>query len=372
MSHDVRSQQMWAYRLMEPGGVAGWHRVPVPSVGPGQLLVRVSAAGLCHSDLTVMDLPPERMHLPLPMTLGHECAGTVARVGDDVDPAWLGAAVAVFGPWGCGECRACREGEENYCARSGTLYSSGADVVRPPGGGVDGALAEYLLVPHARHLVTAEGLAAHVAAPLTDAGTTAYHAVNRVRSALDGDSVVVVIGLGGLGHLAVQVLRALSSATIVAVDTNPHVVTRAQVWGAHHATDDAHEAVRLVAELTGGEGAAAVVDFVCASASRDLTLAVAGRRAHVALVGLGGADLGMGFVSVPSGLTATVTRWGSVADLAGVMELVRVGAVRPHVSTVSPVEVDEAYRRLRDGQVEGRTVVLMSDVAGLELGAVAE
>ncbi|WP_051518585.1 zinc-binding dehydrogenase [Intrasporangium chromatireducens] len=195
--------------------------------------------------------------------------------------------------------------------------------------------------------------------------------MKQVIAALDDESVAVVIGLGGLGHLASQVLRALSRTTIVAVDTNRHVVERAQDSGAHYATSDADEAARLVHELTGGEGASAVLDFVCLPGTRDLILAVAGRRARVALVGLGGADLSMGFATVPSGLTATVTRWGSISDLAGIIELVRAGRVEPQVSAVAPALVEQAYAELRNGKVEGRTVVLMSDVAALEEGAAA-
>src|SRR5690625_3078345 len=121
--------------------------VDVPEPGPGQLLLEVAAAGVCHSDLAVMSWPAEEMPYELPLTLGHEGAGRVAAVGPGVSRVGVGDSVVVYGPWGCGVCRKCAQGRENYCPYAADLG------VFPPGLGAPGALAEYVLIDSERHVV---------------------------------------------------------------------------------------------------------------------------------------------------------------------------------------------------------------------------
>lgn len=164
---------MKAVQYRRVGHVPEVVEVPVPEPGPGQVLLRVTAAGLCHSDLAVMGWPEEQFPYPLPMTLGHEGVGTVAAVGSGVTAVVAGDDVAVYGPWGCGHCHNCAQGKENCCPRAAGLG------ILPPGLGSPGALAEYLLVGSPRHLVPLNGLDPVQAAPLTDAGLTPYHAIGR-------------------------------------------------------------------------------------------------------------------------------------------------------------------------------------------------
>ncbi|CAM5542342.1 L-threonine 3-dehydrogenase OS=Streptomyces glaucescens OX=1907 GN=tdh PE=3 SV=1 [Streptomyces glaucescens] len=177
--------------------------VPDPEPGPGQVLLKVTAAGVCHSDIAVMSWPAEGFPYALPLTLGHEGVGTAAALGAGVAGIREGEAFAVYGPWGCGTCARCAEGKENYCLRAAELG------IHPPGLGAPGAMAEYLLVDDARHLVPLEGLDPVAAVRLTDAGLTPYHAVKRSLPKLLPGSTAVVIGAGGLGHVAIQLLRAL-------------------------------------------------------------------------------------------------------------------------------------------------------------------
>src|ERR1700684_4273367 len=182
--------------------------VPDPEPGPGQILLKVTAAGVCHSDLHVMELPGDRLRHPLPLTLGHEGAGTVAALGAGVTGWREGDAVAVYGAWGCGLCGACAAGRENYCPHAAGLG------IFPPGLGAPGAMAEYLLIDDRRHLVALVDLDPVLSVPLTDAGLTPYHAIKRALPSLVPGAVVVVIGAGGLGHVGIQLVRALSPARV--------------------------------------------------------------------------------------------------------------------------------------------------------------
>src|SRR4051794_35480974 len=142
---------------------------PVP--GPGQVVLDVLAAGLCHSDLTLAGRDPSSHPFDLPIVLGHEIAGVVSKAGAGVNAVAEGDLVAVYGPWGCGECRTCRAGAENHCLNAASRG------IRPPGLGAPGGLAERVLIPQPRHLVRLDGVDPVQAAPLADAGLTAYHAI---------------------------------------------------------------------------------------------------------------------------------------------------------------------------------------------------
>ena len=148
--------------------------VPEPEPGPGQVVVRVGGAGVCHSDLHLLhDYGPGVLPYPLPFTLGHENAGWVHALGAGVDRIEVGEPVAVYGAWGCGLCRICRQGLEQHCERSAEFAGACGGVGR------DGGMAPYLLVPSPRLLVPLRDLDPVDAAPLTDAGLTPYHAVRR-------------------------------------------------------------------------------------------------------------------------------------------------------------------------------------------------
>lgn len=198
--------------------LTGWGRGPAfvdvqrPVPRATEVLVRVEAAGLCQSDVHVVDATADALPYEPPFTLGHEVAGRVETLGPDADGATPGQRVVVYGPWGCGLCARCAAGRDNYCDRRGDLGWHGVGLGR------DGGMAEYVLVPSARHLVPIGDLAADQAAPLSDAGLTSYHATAGVRHALGDGSTAVVIGVGGLGHLAIQILRATTPSRVLAVD----------------------------------------------------------------------------------------------------------------------------------------------------------
>ncbi|WP_405484856.1 NAD(P)-dependent alcohol dehydrogenase [Streptomyces sp. NBC_00009] len=327
-------------------------QIPVPAPGPGEVLLRMTAAGVCHSDVAVMSLPAEQLGFPLPLTLGHEGVGTVAAVGDGVVAVEVGDAVAVYGPWGCGTCAKCAEGKENYCLRAKELG------IHPPGLGAPGAMAEYMVVDSPRHLVPLGGLDPVQAVPLTDAGLTPYHAIKRSLPKLVPGSTAVVIGTGGLGHVAIQLLRALSPAWVIALDVNEEKLALAREVGAHEAILSDAESVAVVGELTGGKGAEAVFDFVGAAP----TVATAGGcvavEGDVTIVGLGSGSLAVGFGTTPYEASVTAPYWGSRSELMEVLDLARAGVISVHVETYGIDDAPTAYQRLHDGTVRGRAVIL--------------
>ncbi|MCZ9353518.1 NAD(P)-dependent alcohol dehydrogenase [Streptomyces mutabilis] len=326
--------------------------VPDPEPGPGQVLLKVTAAGVCHSDIAVMGWPAEGFPYALPLTLGHEGVGTVAALGDGVTGLNEGDAVAVYGPWGCGTCAKCAEGKENYCLRAGELG------IHPPGLGHPGSMAEYLLVDDPRHLVPLDGLDPVAAVPLTDAGLTPYHAVKRSLPKLVPGSTAVVIGAGGLGHVAIQLLRALTSARVVALDVSEDKLRLAREVGAHETVLSDERAADAVRELTGGLGAEAVFDFVGAAPTVRTAGAVAAVEGDVTLVGIGGGSIPVGFGLLPFEVSVSAPYWGSRGELIEVLDLARSGAVSVHTETYSLDDAPLAYERLHEGKVNGRAVIL--------------
>jgi propanol-preferring alcohol dehydrogenase len=326
--------------------------VPEPEPGPGQVLLKVTAAGVCHSDIVVMSWPADTFPYELPLTLGHEGVGTVAALGDGVTGLGEGDSVAVYGPWGCGTCAKCAEGKENYCLRADALG------IRPPGLGSPGAIAEYLLVDDPRHLVPLDGLDPVSAVPLTDAGLTPYHAIKRSLPKLVPGSTAVVIGTGGLGHVAIQLLRALTPARVIALDVSEDKLRLAKQVGAHEAVLSDAAAATAVRTLTGGLGAEAVFDFVGAEPTVQTAGAVAAVEADVTIVGIGGASLPVGFGSLPFEVSVTAPYWGSRGELIEVLDLARSGAVSVHTETYSLDEAPLAYERLHAGKINGRAVIL--------------
>jgi alcohol dehydrogenase, propanol-preferring len=327
--------------------------VPDPEPGPGQVVVRIAAAGACHSDLHLMhDFDASLIPYALPFTLGHENAGFVEAVGAGVDHLAPGEPVAVYGSWGCGRCRRCHLGAENYCDRAAQLDGAGGGL------GFDGGIAPLMLVPQARWLVPLGDLDPVEAAPLTDAGLTPYHAIKRSLHVLHGGATAVVIGAGGLGHLAIQILKATSAATVVAVDTKPEALALAAALGADHvvASDDA--AASAIRDITRSQGADLALDFVGVDSTIALAAQVSRPLAHVTVVGIGGGTFGFGFFSLPYEASLATTYWGTLPELSEVLDLARRGLVKAHVQRFGLDAAGDAYDALGAGELEGRAVIV--------------
>ena len=344
--------EMKAVQYREIGKGPEVVEIETPEPGPGQIRLRVTAAGLCHSDWFVMDLPAEAYTYGLPLTLGHEGAGVVDKLGDGVEGIELGGSYAIYGPWGCGLCHACAQGQENYCARAAELG------IQPPGLGAPGAMAEYVIVDDKRHLVPLGDLDPVEVVSLTDAGLTPYHAIVAAKEHLRAGSTAVVLGVGGLGHVGVQIIRAISGATVIAVDTSEEKLALATEVGAHHTVISGPDAAAHIRELTGGRGAEAVFDFAGVQPTIDIAREVVAVNGNIHIVGIGGGLLPTGFFSTPFGASVRAPYWGSRSELMEVLDLARVGSVDVHVERYSIDEAPEAYARLHHGDVRGRAVVI--------------
>lgn len=324
--------------------------VPDPAAGSGQVVLEVIAAGLCHSDIHIMERSADTLPFPLPVTLGHEVCGRVVETGRGVTEVSLGDVVAVHGPRGCGTCAHCLTDQENYCRnarRSGNW---------PIGHCTRGGLADFLLIDDQRALVPLQGLDPIAAAPLTDAGLTPYHAIMQSLHLLSPTATVVVVGVGGLGHLAVQILRTLSESTIVAVDIEDGRLSHALSLGAQYAVLAA-DALKVVKDLTRGNGADVVLDFVGSTSTVALAVSMLAQRSDLTIVGIGDGTANVGVLTVPLGTTVRTTYWGSKRELEAVLDLARLGSVAVACTTIALSDVSEGYARLARGSELGRIVV---------------
>jgi alcohol dehydrogenase, propanol-preferring len=338
-----------AVQLVEWGSDPVLREVEVPRPAAGDVLVKVGGAGLCHSDLDIMTWPAGTMPWRLPFTLGHESAGTVAALGPAASGVAVGDRVLVYLLWGCGTCRHCLEGAENRCLRQWEGRGGGL--------GLDGGVADYLLVPSARLLVPIDGLDVAAAAPLADAALTPYHAL-RSHLPLRPGSSVVVLGVGGLGHIAVQLLLALTPARVIAVDLRENARELALAAGAHAALDANGLDASALRSETGPEGAALVLDFVGVDTTLELAAATVEIGGHVTIVGRGGGTFPTASPALPFEWSASRISGGTLPELLEVVELARSGAIRIEVERFSLDDALEGYRRLRDGEVVGRAVVV--------------
>ena len=341
---------MPAYRLLEWGSQVELVEVPVPAPQGREVLVEVQAVGLCHSDLFVMSCDEGVLPYDLPLTLGHEIAGRVVAVGVEADRSLIGSSGVVHGVWSCGECHNCRRGQDNHCLGLEGRVGCGL--------GRDGGLATYVLVPDARHFVEARNVSPTALAPLADAGLTAYHAIRTHHDALLGDCAALVIGVGGLGHLAVQILRATTSARVLAVDPRPEACALAESLGAHYTALSVDDALARLATSTGLPGVDVVLDFVGSDDTMAQAIAALVPGGRVVVVGgaRGTATVGKG-LDLPLGWQVSAPFWGPREDLVAVVGLAEKGLLDPEVEVVSFRDVPAAYARLHEGRVTGRLVV---------------
>lgn len=324
-----------------------------PEPGPGQVVVHVAAAGACHSDLHLLhDFPAGLLPYDLPFTLGHENTGTVEAVGPGVEHLEVGEPVAVYGPWGCGRCWRCHQGIENYCERAAELGGAGGGL------GFDGGMAPLMLVPQARWLVPLGDLDPVEAAPLTDAGLTPYHAIKRSLHLLNAGSTAVVIGAGGLGHMAIQILKAMSAAQVVAVDVKQEARDLALSVGADHAVPSDDSAAGAIRELSGGKGVDLALDCVGVDPTIALAAQVTRSMGHATIVGIGGGSFAFGFFTLPYEVSLATTYWGTLPELSEVLDLARRGLITAHVERYSLTDAVSVYDRLHAGEVEGRAVIV--------------
>ncbi len=331
---------------------------PIPQPQGTEVLLRVTAAGLCHTDLHLWEgyydlgagkrlMLADRGIKP-PLTLSHEICGEVVSAGGEAGPLKVGMRSLVH-PWiGCGECAACQRGEENICIKPQAL-----GIVRA------GGFADYVIVPHPRYLVDIEGLGDAEAAPLACAGVTTFSAISKFGKRIH-EAPVVIIGAGGLGLMAIEVLKAMGANGAIVVDIDENKRAAALAAGALAVVDaNASDAAQQIMQITDG-GARAVLDLVGATPTVTLAIASCARGGHIVICGLMGGDITLSLPVIPMRpLTIEGSYVGSLSELRELVALVRRTKMSAIPVTRRPMsEINSAIQDLHHGKVIGRTVLI--------------
>ncbi|WP_439379407.1 NAD(P)-dependent alcohol dehydrogenase [Amycolatopsis lexingtonensis] len=323
--------------------------VPEPSVtGPYDVIVRIGGAGVCRTDLHILEGQwKEKSGVTLPYTIGHENAGWVHAVGSAVTNVAEGDKVIVHPLITCGLCRACRFGDDVHCEQS-----------QFPGIDTAGGYAEYLKTSARSVVKIDDALEPADVAALADAGLTAYHAAAKAARRLRPGDKCVVIGAGGLGHIGIQVLKAISAAELIVVDRNPDAVKLAVSIGADHGVDGDGSQVSQVLDLTGGHGAEAVIDFVGEGGATRDGLAMLRRAGDYHVVGYGeNIDVPtIDVISTEINLIGNLV--GSYNDLCELMVLAAQGRVKLHTARYRLAEFQTALDDLDAGRIRGRAILV--------------
>lgn len=324
-----------------------------PTPGPGEVLLKVAGAGACHSDVAIFqDFDADNPSgLKAPFILGHENAGWIEELGEGVTGFEKGDAYLVYGPIGCGRCKACSRGQDTYCENAAT------NPYLATGLGRDGGMAEYVTVP-ARNVVPLGDADPVDAAPLSDAALTPYHAIKLSLGHLNGGGkFALVIGLGGLGLIAVQILKALTGATVIATDMKEDAMAEAEKLGAI-TVPGGEDQVARIREITGGRGVDAAFDMVGVTGTMETALASTAVQGRCTVVGIGGQPLTWSFFTAPYEVELTSTYWGTLEELHEVAQMYRDGQIVPQVTRYTLDQALEAYQALVDGKISGRAVVV--------------
>jgi NAD+-dependent secondary alcohol dehydrogenase Adh1 len=323
--------------------------VPDPEIkGPLDVIVRIGGAGVCRTDLHIIEGQwREKSGVALPYTIGHENAGWIEAVGDAVTHVRVGDPVILHPLATCGLCRACRDGDDVHCENA-TF----------PGLDTDGGYADYLRTSSRSVVKLPESLAPADVAALADAGLTAYHAVAKAARVLRPGDRAVVIGAGGLGHIGIQVLRALSPVEMIVVDRSPEALAMARELGADHTVQADGGQVDAVRGLTGGHGAEVVIDFVGEGGAVEDGVAMLRRAGTYYVIGYGGEVRVPTIDIISTEISFVGNLVGSYNDLVELMVLAARDHVRLHTRTYPLADFASALDDLDHGRVRGRAVLV--------------
>ncbi|HKU49711.1 MAG TPA: alcohol dehydrogenase [Nitrososphaera sp.] len=350
---------MEAARIVEPKQPLQLQQLETPKPKGSQVLVKVQSVGVCHSDIHLWEggyegpegqfLKATERGVRYPLTPGHELAGTIESKGEEVDEVFKKNGKVLVYPWiGDGICPACRAGDENLCdkPRSLGVYN-------------DGGYAEYVLVPSYRYLVRLPDDAdTDESSILSCSALTAYSAVKN--ATVNPDDNVVVVGAGGVGLMAIQLVKATSGARIIVLDIDDSKLKTAKSNGADIAINSKKEdAVKQVMEATGKLGADAVIDFVNASKTAESDMQMLRRRARVVLVGLFGGELKINLISMPTKACRLIGSYtGNMTEMVELVSLAARGVIKPVVSDRFKLDqATEALSKLKEGKIVGRSVI---------------
>ena len=328
-----------------------------PKPRGSQVLIKVESAGVCHSDIHLWDggyegpagsfMKTTDRGVKYPLTPGHEVAGVIESMGEEVEGFTKNEKVLVF-PWiGEGLCPACRIGEENLC-----------DKPRSIGVYHDGGYAEYLLVPSYKYLIKLGDMDTDTSATLSCAALTAYGAVKNTH--LRPADNVIIVGAGGLGLMAIQLAKAVTGARIISMDIDDEKLKVAKQNGADFTINSRNQDVtKSIMELTDNLGVDAIIDFVNASKTVETDMQILRRRARIVLVGLFGGALQLNLVTMPTRAYKIIGSYtGSLTDMIELVSLAKRGIIKPVVSNKFNLDqATEALTMLKEGKIVGRGII---------------
>lgn len=346
---------MKAYRLTQFRQPAAFADVDPRPVGAGEVRVRVEAAGICMSDLHLQmpDYPLSPIHdlfWKLPFTLGHEIAGEIVELGEGVRGWNVGDSIVGAAGVGCVSCWQC-DHQRSLCKHRPPVF---------PGLGYDGGLAEFVNLRQ-ELLVDRGDLSAELSAPLPDAGATAYRAVRHARKVLTPGETVVVIGVGGVGHFAIEILEATTNANVIAVDVRQEGLDLASRLGAEACVLSGPNAQDEILELAGGP-CAAVIDCAGFPASVELARQVIAPGGEIVVVGLGKGYPSVGGPDLPPGVRVRFSFGSHRSDVYEVVKLAQAGLLKAEITTFPFEDLPRMYDELAAGRLVGRGVAVMPGI----------
>ena len=348
---------MKAYQITNWGEPLEEREIETPEPTGTQVLLRVTASGICHSDIHLWDgyfdmggdvkMRLSDRGMTLPFTMGHEVLGEVVAMGPDAEGVEIGDKRIYF-PWiGCGECEVCQRGEELLCLAP-----------RTPGTRYAGGYAEFCLAQHSKYLVTFEGVEETHAATCACSGVTAYSALKKLKH-LRPEEHLMISGAGGVGLAGIGMAKAVVAAKLVVADIDPAKRAAALAAGADIVIDNSNTgAAAELMEKTGG-GVHGVIDFVGAPASSGFAMQTLARGGTIVVVGLFGGAVPLPLASLPLRMMSVVGSYvGTLGEMHELMALVKAGKVKPVPITPRPLrEAGQAIADLRDGKTVGRYVL---------------
>ncbi len=340
---------MRAVRIHEYNKPLGVDDVPEPKItSPFDIIIKIKGAGVCRTDLHIQEgIWKDIFNPKLPFIIGHENVGIVEDMGSSVDWLQRGDQVILHPYVTCRRCRACRAGNDMHCPNG---KFPGLD-------GTDGGYAEYLKTSAFSAIKVPKGVDLISMAPLADAGLTAYHAVKKVSKELYPGTLLAIIGVGGLGHIGIQVAKAITSARIIAIDIDEGKLRMAKEFGADY-TVLAKDAVDEIGKITDNTGVDVVIDFVGEHDTPRDSLHMIRKGGTYSIVGYGGEfrDHTVDFISREISVVGNLV--GTYNELAELVELYTQGKVRVKVKTFPLNEANQALEELKSGKILGRAILL--------------
>lgn len=356
---------MKSARITGPNEPLQIAELETPTPTDNQVLIKVTAVGVCHSDLHLWEggydlgdgqfMKVTDRGVKYPVTPGHEIVGVVEEMGNSTHGISKGDSVLVY-PWiGCGKCPACTVGNENLC-----------DTPKSLGVFQDGGYSDYILVPHYKYLAKVSDIDPEGAASLACSGLTAYSAVKKAN--MNSPEFLVIIGAGGLGLMGVQIAKAITKAKIICVDLDDNKLETAKKLGADFVvntnvigsvTAGSGNAVQKIISICNNKGADSVIDFVNAPQTAKTGISVLRKRGNLVLVGLFGGSLEISLVTIPlKAITIQGAYTGNYKDMVELLELAKKGTINPIVTKhYSLNDANAALNDLKERKIVGRAVI---------------